>query len=164
MTKPRFPGCPGILFVSFFDKEYYAATTPFQRPFNCLGHCSSQCPTHKLPASVQTAGAQTELLRAQHFKCLIHLLEAHAVLQILWKCSEIKVETSWQNRCDSWFLQSALSTLANSWAADTAAWEPLACSLTFADKVVCPRSWIRALEASHHRIQEVFKTLVNKHF
>lgn len=166
MTKPSFPSFPGILFVCFFDKEYYAATSPFQWPFSCLGHCSCQCLTHKLPAPKSKQQVpQTELLRAQYIKCLLmHHLEARAVLQILWKSSEVKGETSWQSRCDSWFLQSAPSTPASSWAADTAAWEPLAHSLTFPDEVVYPCSWIRALEALHYWIQEVFKTRINKHF
>lgn len=146
----------------YFLVKYCGATNPFQWPLNCLGHCSCQCLTHKLPASVQQQIAQTQLLRAQW--CLMHHLEAQAVLQILWKSSEVKGEASWQSWCDSWSLQSALSILASSWAADTAAWEPLARSLTFPDEAVCPCSWIRALEALHHQIQEVFKTLINKHF
>lgn len=165
MSKPSFPSCPRILFVCFFDKEYYGATNPFQWLLNCLGPCSCQCLTHKLPPQCKQQVAQTQLLRAQYFKCLVHHLEAQAVLQTLWKPSEVKGETSWQSRCDSWFQQSVLNTPANSWAADTAAQEPLARSLTFPDEVVCPGSWIRVLEeASHNQIQEVFKTLINKHF
>lgn len=56
-TKSSFPSCPGILSVCFFDKEFYAATNLFQWPFSCLGHCSCQCLTHKLPAPEQAAGS-----------------------------------------------------------------------------------------------------------
>lgn len=114
--------------------------------------------------SCLSAAAGSSDTAAEAQRCLMHHLEAQAVLQMLWKPSEVKGEASWQSWCDSWSLQSALSTPASSWAADTAAWEPLARSLTFPDEAVCPCSWIRALEALHHQIQEVFKTLINKHF
>lgn len=115
-------------------------------PFNCLGHRSCWCIMRSFHSPVQTGGSPDAAAKGSALQTQKpRHLGAWAVLEVLWKPSEVKGEKGNTLKEPMGFLTAPICPKH---AAKTGC-EPLARSPTFPDKALCLCSRIRALKALH---------------